>query len=57
MTQTEELKVGDKIDIGKNYTTILDKIEYCPFAKIDLYLFYTDKNEYKFNVKEFIKKI
>lgn len=53
----EELKVGDKIDVGYGHVTELKEIKFCPYAKINLYWFYNDKGEYKYNVREFVKKV
>ena len=52
----DELKVGDKIDIG-NFITELKEIKYDPYAKMDLYWFYNEKGEYKYNVREWINKV
>jgi len=53
--QSEDFKVGDTIDIG-GFITSLDKIEYDLYAKIDLYWFWNERGEYKFNVRDGIKK-
>ena len=51
-----DLKVGDKIDIG-GFITTLEEIKYDPYAKIDLYWFWTERGEYKYNVRDFITKV
>jgi hypothetical protein len=51
-----DLKVGDKIDIG-GFITTLEEIIYDPYAKIDLYWFWNERGEYKFNVRDFITKV
>lgn len=51
-----ELKVGDKIDIG-NFITELKEIKYCPYAEMNLYWFYNELGQYKFNLLKFITKI
>ena len=52
-----EIKVGDKIDVGDGYITNVIKIEYCPYAKMKLYFFYNIEGEYKYNIREYIKKM
>ena len=51
-----DLKVGDKIDIG-GFITTLEEIKYDPYAKIDLYWFWNERGEYKYNVRDFITKV
>jgi len=51
-----DLKVGDTIDIG-GFITSLEEIKYDPFAKLDLYWFWNERGEYKYNLKEFISKV
>ena len=51
-----DLKVGDKIDIG-GFITTLEEIKYDPYAKIDLYWFWNEIGEYKYNVRDFITKV
>ena len=51
-----DLKVGDKINVG-GFITTLEEIKYDHYANIDLYWFRNEKGEYKFNLKEFIKKV
>ena len=51
-----DLKVGDKIDIG-GFITTLEEIKYDPYAKIDLYWFWNERGEYKYNVRDFITKM
>lgn len=50
------LKVGDKIDIG-GFITELIEIKYDPYARMDLYWFYNENGEYKYNVREWITKV
>jgi hypothetical protein len=54
---SEDLKVGDKIDVGYGCITELKEIKYDPYAMVDLYWFYNEKGEYKFNVREYITKL
>jgi hypothetical protein len=51
-----ELKVGDKIDIG-NFMTELKEIKFDKYANMDLYWFYNERGEYKYNVRDFITKV
>jgi len=51
-----DLKVGDKIDIG-GFITELKEIKYDPYVRINLYWFYNEKGEYKYNVRECITKV
>lgn len=51
-----ELKVGDKIDVD-GFITELKEIKYCPYAQMDLYWFYNEQGEYKFNILEWIEKV
>lgn len=51
-----DLKVGDKIDIG-GFITTLEEIKYDPYAKIDLYWFWNERGEYRYNVRDFITKV
>jgi hypothetical protein len=51
-----DLKVGDKIDIG-GFITTLEEIKYDPYAEIDLYWFWNERGEYKYNVRDFITKV
>ena len=53
----KKLKVGDKIYVGYGHITELKEIIFCPYAKINLYWFYNNKGEYKFNVRDAIKKM
>ena len=50
------LKVGDKIDVG-GFVTELKEIKYDPCARINLYWFYNERGEYKYNVLEWITKV
>lgn len=52
----EVLRAGDPIEVGDGFKTLLDKIEYCPVAGIPLYWFYNEAGEYRYNVREFIKR-
>lgn len=54
--QNEELKVGDKIDIG-GFITELKEIKFDKMANIFLYWFYNEAGEYKYNVREFMFKV
>jgi len=51
-----DLKVGDIIDIG-GFVTELEEIKYDPFARMDLYWFYNENGEYRYNVLEWITKV
>jgi hypothetical protein len=51
-----DLKVGDKIDIG-GFITTLEEIKYDFYAEIDLYWFWNERGEYKYNVRDFITKV
>ena len=51
-----DLKVGDKIDIG-NFITELKEIKFDKYADMDLYWFYNERGEYKYNVRDFITKV
>ena len=53
VSSSADLKVGDKIDIG-GFVTELKEIKYDPYSRTDLYWFYNERGEYKFNVREWI---
>jgi|TARA_R110000744_G_scaffold375165_1_gene488455 hypothetical protein len=52
-----ELKIGDKIDVGHGHITELKDILFCPYASMLLYWFFNEKGEYKYNIREFIHKV
>ena len=54
-TKENELQIGDSIDIGGLITTLED-ISFDPMAKCNLYWFYNERGEYKYNLLEFITK-
>lgn len=54
--KNEDLKVGDKIDVC-GFVTELKEIIYYPCIKMKLYWFYNEKGEYKYNVRDWIKKV
>jgi hypothetical protein len=56
VSSSDDLKVGDKIDVG-GFITKLEEIKYDPYAQINLYWFYNENGEYKFNVREWITKV
>ena len=56
VSSSADLKVGDKIDIG-GFVTELKEIKYDPYARMDLYWFYNENGEYKYNVREWITKV
>ena len=51
-----DLKVGDKIDIG-NFITELKEIKFDKYADMDLYWFYNERGEYRYNIRGFITKV
>jgi hypothetical protein len=56
VSSSADLKVGDKIDIG-GFITELKEIKYDLYARMDLYWFYNERGEYKYNVREWITKV
>lgn len=56
LSGSTDLKVGDKIDIG-GFITTLEEIKYDPYAMIDLYWFWNERGEYRYNVRDFITKV
>jgi len=56
VSSSADLKIGDKIDIG-GFITELKEIKYDPYARMDLYWFYNENGEYKYNVREWITKV
>ena len=56
VSSSADLKVGDKIDIG-GFVTELKEIKYDTYAEMELYWFYNENGEYKYNVREWITKV
>lgn len=51
-----KINVGDEI-MSVGHVSKIEKIEYCPIAKVDLYWFFNEKGELKYNILPFISKI
>lgn len=47
---------GDKIVVD-GYTTEVEKVEYCNYAKMHLYYYRNEYGQLKFNLLDFIKKL